>query len=355
MYPLLYLLLLCITRLQAAIFSLDDNIPSLTSEDQSLRFSEGGPGFLLASNQFVRINYRGLQAIPNIQLVSNIAAKGWVAISCVRSSHALCTSNNGDYFPVGISRIGNIKNSQDNIHPQCTSSKGKIQVASTNNSVVYDISACDILEEGLDIVYYQGTVYSKNTSMSFFVYSVLVLFCVFFVRSISLNIMNKFDSAVQVSQYQTVLVVVLLVALMLYEGDSNYVTMYDHHFFWMTMMYLLVSLSYRLWYMYIWWSRNYKYTEPRIFNLSAVCVQLIVTRLYGSVETPYAMAVIGVLATRVFEKEHNPTLLHVVTGLIDCMYMSVLITMGYSYDLMYLFPVFTLSKLVADNFFIDKI
>lgn len=338
---IVFLLFFCIP-VHTLLYSLDETQPVISSESHPLRFYEGGPAYVLASNSLIRVNYRGIRVLPTASLVSNIVDKGWTKTACNISSTALCTTTNGDVFPYRITRIGNTPTES-----HCTHSTGKTLVPYP----VYDISACDVLDESMDVFYYDQHVYTRYTPMSMYTYWFLIVCCIFFVRSISLNVMNKLDNNVVISQYQTIILIFIMLVVILANGDAYYITENDNLFYWLNIYYICISLSYRLYYVYIWWRNNYKYQEPRILNLCAVCVQLIFTRLYGSAETPYAIAIIGIISARIWEKEYNPTFLNTITGLIDCMYISVLITMGYSYDMVYLFPVFMISKLVADRFF----
>lgn len=328
---------------QASLYDIDETQPILSSENYPLHFYEGGPAFILASNSFIRVNYRGIRTLQNTKIIPNILDKGWSSSVCQLSSTSLCTTSQGDIFPSKFTRIGNTPTAS-----HCTHSTGKTLVSYP----IYDISACDILDESMDVFYYDQHVYTRYTVMSMYTYWFLIVCCIFFVRSISLNIMNKLDHSVIISQYQTVILIFIMLVVILANGDSYYITEDDNMFYWLNILYICISLSYRLYFVYIWWKNNYKYQEPRILNLCAVCIQLIFTRLYGSAETPYAIAIIGIISTRIWEKEYNPTLLNMITGLIDCMYISVLITMGYSYDIVYLFPVFMISKLIADRFFL---
>lgn len=343
---IVYLLFLCIPTciVDTLLYPLDDTQPALSSDNHQLRFYEGGPAFLLASNSLIRVNYRGIRVLQSATIISNILDKGWSKTRCIISSTSLCTTQSLDnVFPFTSIRIGNTPTAS-----HCTHSTGKMLVPYP----VYDISACDILDESMDVFYYDQHIYTRYTPIPVYTYWFLIICCIFFVRSVSLNIMNKLDHSVVISQYQTVILIFAMLLVILVNGDAYYITEDDNLFYWLSISYICISLSYRLYFVYIWWKNNYKYLEPRILNLCAVCIQLIFTRLYGSAETPYAIAIIGIISARIWEKEYNPTFLNMITGLIDCMYISLLITMGYSYDIVYLFPVFMVSKLVADRFFV---
>lgn len=83
--------------------------------------------------------------------------------------------------------------------------------------------------------------------------------------------------------------------------------------------------------------------------MDAASLQAITMLFYGSVETPYTLVIAGMIITRIWEKDHQMKIMHTCTGLMDCIYVSVLLYMGYSGSVMYLVPLVLLSRLLADH------
>lgn len=333
------LLLLLLKGTFGLLLSIDSNYPGIMSNAYAIKFYEGGGSFLLASNNMIRFNYRGIQCITDTQLIPNLLDKGWSKFACNVSKSSLCSMHSGHVFPTATPRIGN-----DTTGLSCSQSSGKQMVG----EAVYDISSCDILDEYVEVIYTPNYVYTRHSYMPVLVYFLFIVCCICIVRSLSLNIISKLDSTAVVVQYPTFIVVVVVLLITLVQGDSYYATPNDLMFFWLTVAYIIVYLCFHGYHSYILW-KNQIHKEPRVFNLSAAALQLVVMRLYGSTETPYAGVIIAVITTRLWEKELHKRRTHVFTGLLDCIYISLLIHIGFSYALSYLFPLFVGCKLLAEK------
>jgi hypothetical protein len=332
-------LLFLVHCVHGVLLPIDSNYPSIMSNAYTVKFYEGGGAFLLASNNMVRLNYRGIQYLPDAQLISGILEKGWSEYDCNVSKSSLCSMSTGAIFPSYAPRIGN-----SSTELSCTQSIGKQMVG----EAVYDVSSCDILDEYVEIIYTPNKVYTRHSYMHILIYFIFIICCILIVRSLSLNIISKLDSSVVVVQYPTLLVIFVILLITLIQGDSYYATVNDLVFFWFTVMYVIIYLLFHGYHVYIQW-RTQIHKEPRVFNLSAAAMQLVVMRLYGSAETPYAGVIIAVIATRLWEKELNRKRPHIFTGLMDCIYISLLIHIGFSYAMSYLFPLFVGCKVLAER------
>jgi hypothetical protein len=78
---------------QAALYSLRDTRPGLSSDAAALDWWEGGPAFALASAGAVRINFRGLYVYPAKSVLRDL--DGWHSASCNASAWALCAADVG--------------------------------------------------------------------------------------------------------------------------------------------------------------------------------------------------------------------------------------------------------------------
>jgi hypothetical protein len=186
--PLLLLLLLA--SVQASLYPLRDGArPGVASdrENSPLAWWDGGPAFVLASAGAVRVNFRAVYTYPPASLVRPLDALGWHGVPCNASAWALCSSDVGRALPYTLPRM------PERIEAVtadgwrdlgCTQSQDKRLVSLG----VYDISACDILDEGLDLVYTQGMLYHRHNTLHTWMYWSLVVVALVLVRSLSFNL-----------------------------------------------------------------------------------------------------------------------------------------------------------------------
>lgn len=330
-------LVITLHSINAYLLPVELNYPELSSTSQLVKFHHGGAAYVLASNQLIRFNYRGIQILQQAELVLGRSNK-WSKYPCNVSSHSLCITDYGHLFPSSSPLVG----AQTPMGLSCSHSNGK----NTVNQAVYDISSCDILDESVEIVYTPNSLYIRHSYMSTVLYLFYIACCIYLVRSLSLNVISKLDHTVEIVQYPTVLVVFIIWTITLIDGDSYYATSNDVAFYWCTILYVLLYLAFHGYHVY-----RHQYLKnkriPRVFNMTAAAMQLVVMRLYGSTETPYAGVIIAIIATRIWEKELNKKRTHVFTGLIDCIYVSLLMHMGFSYSSSYLFPLIVGANLLA--------
>jgi hypothetical protein len=329
------------------MYALDDSVPVLTSNRDILTFIDGGTAFLLMSNNMIRINYRGIRVSTNALLRNDMQEKGWTRIPCNISSQAMCKSDWGYVFPVHTPEFGPVLVSHGF---QCKDSSSKVFV----NYSVYDISACDIIQENLELVYVQGYIFVQHTNLSLWKYWVMIICSILVVRAVSLNVISKLHASTNTHQYTTNIVILVTYIIIISEGDRYYITENDLFFFWTNIFYISGYLIFHAYHSIYKLFYDEKYQEPRIFNLAAAMLQSVVMRFYGSTETPYSMVIIGVLCTRIWEKEAQQKIMYTCTGMVDTLYVSLLIYMGYTYDPMYLFPLVLFTKILS-NHMIKKI
>ena len=310
------LLLLAVGSLttRAALYNLQDTArPGLASGDgRTIRWWEGGPAFVLASSGAVRLNFRALYTYPPGAIVRELAdgQMGWHSVPCNASAWAFCSSDVGQTMPWLAPRMPEKQEavSADGWNDLgCSNSAGKVLVSLG----VYDVSACDIFDEGLDLLYTPGVIYHRHNTLQTWKYWVLVTLAIVLVRFLSYNIQLLWDppreedesADTRRKQWPALAAstgVVVIVALL--DGDSLFVTSADQVFFWSTVgyivVYLAIHLSSRLILLRADDDNDSSSNELPIYNVIVASLQLIACRFYAAAETPYNLVLIGILACR---------------------------------------------------------
>ena len=274
------------------LFSLQDtNRPGVASEGQILAWWEGGPAFALASSGAVRVNFRGVYTYPPSAIVRELDAGGlgWHGVQCNASAWALCSSDVGQVLPFSRPRM---PERQESVTADgwndlgCAKSDGKVLVSLG----VYDISACDLFDEGLDLLYTPGKVYHRHDSLPPWKYWGLVVLAIVLVRFLSYNVQALWEpqAAERHKQWPALLASVLVLVIVLLDTDCLFVTSADQVFFWATVAYILVYLALRI---------RTCHQRP-VYNVIVATLQLIACRFYAAAETPYNLVLIGFLASR---------------------------------------------------------
>ena len=303
----------------ATLYSLQDEFrPRLHSQGKSLDWWDGGPAFVLASAGAVRLSFRALIVYPPTARLRDLSSMGWHGVPCNISGWALCSSSVGQVMPWRAPET--TQDSARDIRVDgwtdlaCTKSEGKVLVSKG----VYDISACDILDEGLDVVYYSasGTVFHRHSSLPLWKYWTLVALSIALVRFLSHNIQliwggDKSGHKQEVKDQIPALVCAFAVlVIILADGDSMYITEADQVFFWGTAGYILVYLLVHVW-KYYWRTAVEEREDPLntptpelqpyerpVYNVIVATLQLVAMRFYTAAETPYNLILLGMLAAR---------------------------------------------------------
>jgi hypothetical protein len=329
-----------ISSSNAALYSMQDgNRPGLTSEGRRLAWWDGGPAFALASSGAVRLNFRGLFVYPaSVVVRGELDAKpealGWHRVACNVSAWALCSSEVGHVLPAGSPRMPERKEAVlvDGWNDlACAQSGGKTLVSAG----VYDISACDVLDEGLDLLYTPGVLYHRHTSMAPWEYWVYVVLAVVLVRCLSYNVQSLWlpeGSAAVRTQWVPLGCSTALLALVLVDGDSIYVTQGDVLFFWCTVGYVGVYLVLHLGTRAAQNAAGESYEQP-VFNVIVGTLQLVGMRFYTAAETPYNTVLVGMLASRSWTKmllhRHSGGDNHAASLVLDSLYLSLGIELAF--------------------------
>jgi hypothetical protein len=193
------------------------------------------------------MNFRGLFIYPPSTVVRALdKGLGWHKIPCNVSAWALCSSDVGQTMPWLAPRV---PEKQEAVSADgwsdlgCANSAGKILVTLG----VYDVSACDIFDEGLDLLYTPGRVYHRHNTLQTWKYWALVVLAVVMVRYLGYNIQVLWEpdhGAAQVlAQWPALACSVGVLLVVLLDGDSLFVTSADQVFFWSTVGYILAYLA----------------------------------------------------------------------------------------------------------------
>lgn len=303
MRPLLAVLLAglagpALPQRSAGMAPVTDARPQLMVGDQPLDWWDGGPAFLLASARAVRVNLRGVFPVRS-SVRGDLARAGWSSAPCNESARALCSSDVGDVFPLAPPRMPDrpwaLADGWRDLG--CARSGGKLLV----HAEVYDITACDVWDEGLDLLFVRGTLYFRHTEPPFWEYCLLVGICVVLVRSLSFNVqvLLQPDTPV-VSQFPGLLATGALMLLVALDTDAAYVTQRDRLFFWASFAFAGLYLA-----VYAAESAVRELRRERVgpmFNLLVAGLQLAVMRFYRTADTPYTLLLLPMLAARLWSK-----------------------------------------------------
>lgn len=305
---LLFLLILSTQKrqAQAAIYSLQDQ-PSSTSlfdtDGKLLAWWEGGPAFALASSSAVRINFRGLYTYPPKAIVRDLPSLGWHGVACNASAWALCASSVGQAFPFASPRMPE--------NPRLVTADGwndlgcaKSRLKTLVSQGVYDLTACDVFDEGLDTVFANSTLFHRHNTMEVWEYWLLVVLSIVLVRFFSYNIQLLWLPTIQGKkkqevkpQWQALLCCCAIILLILPRLDRHFVTSADLVFFWSNVAYVLIYLAIHGQHVLL---KSGGEDGIPVYNIIIATLQLVACRFYASAETPYNLVLMGILATRVW-------------------------------------------------------
>ena len=221
----------CLSVAHCQIDQITDNRPLLASDSNLLAWWDGGPSYHLASSSIVRINARGVFTYSATSGLRDLTQLQWASTPCNLSAWALCTSENGHVLPLPVPRMvqdpDTMPDGWKNL--ACADSTGKVLVSYE----AYDITACDVLDEGLDIVFSGSVLYHKKTSVPTWEYWTLVILGIILVRAFSYNLQLFWDKgAVMQNQWPPVVATGALLVLVIPGNDGNYITQEDTIVFW---------------------------------------------------------------------------------------------------------------------------
>lgn len=319
----------------AAVLPLDEDRPFLAGSGVSIEWPSGGAAFLLSSGPLMRVNARGVFTEPvHSRLRSDLASAGWARVACNLSAFSLCSASAGEFFPMSAPVYGEAELPYAWRGLRCSNSGGKTITGAGR----YDVSACDVLDEGLDVVFSSQEAWFRVTSLPTWQYAVLLALATFLVRGLSVNLQR--DRRPE-SQGWLVLACGACALLVASGGDHVYVTESDQLFFWCTLVYCAVYCVYHVYQLY---------TDPLprpIYNLIAGTLQLVAARLYTGSESPYNPAVLFIIGARAQQKLRSAEWSQVGTSLVDAVYLSLMCELAFLPDARFLVALFFASYLYA--------
>ena len=338
----------------ATIFQVRDSRPTLsTDDDKPIDWASGGGAYLLSSAEAVRVNFRGVHAYPRGLALRQLDKLGWTTTPCNASAWAMCASDQGAILPV-MTPPRTLERSVDmpaGWHGMaCEDNKGKVLVS----QAVYDISACDILDHGLDVVYSARMTYHARTAMSVWRYWACVGLAIALVRALSYNVqavarLTPKAAASYPSQRTPLVTALVLMGLTLLDLDKVFVTLADQMFFWCTVAYIGFYLALhgaaRLTPVLDRWVTGQESPEPSddtaanpaphetpVFNVIVATLQLLAIRLYTAAETPYNLVLLSLLSCRAWTKliQHtHVSAAHSLALTLDSLYIALCVELAF--------------------------
>jgi len=127
-------------------------------------------------------------------------------------------------------------------------------------------------------------------------YCLLVFLAIVLVRTLSYNIQRQWvynEDSNHKNQWPVFLSTIIILILIILDGDSIYATDTDQFFFWGTITYTILYWLFHL----CEWAYTYSQEQP-VFNIIAGALQLIAIRIYCGVQTPYNDVVLCMIGTR---------------------------------------------------------
>ena len=357
------------------VFPLDDVSPWPVSDGAHIRWDSGWAAFVVASSSCVRVNKRGIYAKPSYwSPVENLQSMGWNTKQCAPASGSFCAQGNWTVFPV-----------EPNVpayNPKFTLTGEEWNGCSRDDdgraleavSKAYDISSCDVLDGGWDVLLVDNTLAFKNTAIDTWIYWTLCLLVIYVVRSLSylvvlrmhptedqkacsgrpkptntVKLKGAWGGTVAVDMWtkstnaRTAGACLLTwVLCVLPVWNTVYVTVEEQLFF------LGVSM-YVLFYAIMWYMSTHT-EDPPLYNMIVATVLLAVTRLYTGAETPYTPVLMWAVGTRTLMKLRNTYWSRIVatTVMLDSFLLSLLAVLGFEYSHLYLILIGALALLASD-------
>lgn len=333
----------------AEIFDLDNAVPWLTSAGAEVHFDRGWDAFVVADSSCVRLNARGVQAKPS-HWAPRALPSAWRSRQCVPGPlGGLCELPDGSAaFPsrsIGRPPLYNASRAWGGL--LCSrASDGRVMDPQHG----YDLSACDVLDGGGDVVLCGRTLSFARTALPDWAYWALCLIAVFAVRSLSYLVVHRVEEQAAPRGWWedalTVLACVVALPLVLApDGDAWFVTQEEALFFAVLCAYVA---GYAV--LYVGFALSGGGNDPPIYNLIAATLQVIACRLYLSAETPYNPVIIWAVATRGLVKlrSRKASAVVSVSALADSLVLSLMCVLGFEHDPLYLVAIFSLAMATSD-------
>ena len=329
----------------AELFNVDDSVPRISSNGAGVRWDGGWDAMVVADSCCVRVNARGVFAKPSHWTPRDLSGSGWTGAECIPNGGSLCTTSNGEMFPSSTPRYNA---SRAWGRGACVRRADGRTLDAEHG---YDLSACDVLDSGGDVVVCGRTASFRRTAMGNVPYWMVCVLAVYMVRSLSFSIVHRLQAQPggdygDTTAWACLLVLPLVLAP---EGDIGSVTVEEQLFFGVMCCYTVLYLG--LFVVYRRVHADGEKADPPIYNLITGTLQVIACRLYCGAETPYNPVLIWALGTRALVKlmsEFEETTS--VTTFVDSLVLSLMCVMGFGGNPLYLMGVFAAALAAADVF-----
>lgn len=335
----------------AEVFDLQDSAPWLRSGNSEVLFDRGWDAFLVADSSCVRVGARGIQSKPSHWAPRALDQGKWASRVCVPGAGGgLCETERGVAFP---SRDRVLAPSYDPASSwgglSCSrASDGRVL---SPGSRAYDLSACDVLDGGGDVVLCGRTLSFARTALSDWCYWAVCFIAVYSVRSLSYLVAQRVETGSSRRQlWEDSLAVAACLAVLpltlVPDGDAWFVTDEEVLFFSACCSY--VGLYGLLFAVYAYEGGG---PDPPVYNLIAATLQVIASRLYVGAETPYNPVVMWAIGTRGLVKLRSARITSLRVGLsalADSLLLSLMCALSFEHSPHYLVAVFALSLATSD-------
>lgn len=318
--------------IDATITPLDNSVPYLVSGGRALVWSAGVDALSVAGSSFVRVNERGIVTQPSHWSVRDLRENGWRVRRCLPGGGSLCEmSNVSRVFPTDPNKP---RFSASHTLPPLRCTRDRAQRILDHNWG-YDISACDVLDGGGDVVFFGHSVAFMDTEITQVKYWLLCVLAIFIVRSFSYKVKTRLEYLTSPntlgfsSDQWTIGACALSIILAITPNfTSELVTEEDF-------ICCCFLVFYSFLYIMVWVFNRHDPHAP-IYNLIAVTLQVTASRLYKGIETPYGGVLLYVLMTRMFMKLIGGWKLpHAITVACDSILVSLLAVFGTPFDGIY--------------------
>jgi hypothetical protein len=338
----------------AEVFNLDDSVPFVMSNGVPVRWTHGWDALTVADSACVRVSSRGVFAKPSHWTPRALSGLGWGRADCVPGEPGvLCTTHGGAVFPTAHRPVYNASAAWHGL--ECTrEADGRLL---DPGRLLYDVSACDVLDAGGDAVVCGRSAWTRHTGVADWVYWALCLLAVLIVRALSYLVVRRLAPHAEQTPEHPMLAdsdaltvgacVAALPLVLIPEGDAEFVTEEERFFFLFLCGYVLV---YTL--LFAQYARQLNAQGgPPIYNLIAATLQLVASRLYSGVETPYNPILIWAIATRALVKLRagfDPVAS--TTVLLDSLLLALMCALGFPYPPLYLLAIACAALTTTDAF-----
>jgi hypothetical protein len=329
---------------QAELFNMDESVPYILSNGGRVRWDGGWDAMVVADSSCVRVNARGVFAKPSHWTPRNLSGSGWTeSRECIPSRESLCTTANGSVFPSNTPRYDG---SRGWAQAGCErSGDGRI----LDGAHGYDLSTCDVLDTGGDVVVCGRTVSFRRTAMGNVPYWLICILAVYMVRALSYSIVHRIQAQTEGGdETMTAFACACVLPIALVPGgDIGSVTVEEHLFFCVVCCY---SVLYGILFV-VYKATHGVQVDPPIYNLITGTLQVVACRLYCGAETPYNPVLIWAVGTRGMVKlMSNFDETTSVTTFVDSLMLSLMCVMGFGGNPLYLAGLFAVSLATADVF-----